>query len=51
MGATLIDIAHIVSGLYSLILILVGTPLNLLCFYIYKCLAPNRSSRTIIVCA
>ncbi|CAF2989266.1 unnamed protein product [Rotaria sp. Silwood2] len=49
MGATLIDIAHIVSGLYSLILILVGTPLNLLCFYIYKCLAPNRSNPTIIV--
>ncbi|CAF0848330.1 unnamed protein product [Rotaria sordida] len=45
----LIDIAHTLAGLYSLILILVGTPLNLLCFYIYKRLAPNRSNSTIIV--
>ncbi|CAF1087182.1 unnamed protein product [Rotaria sp. Silwood1] len=49
MEITFIDIAHFISGLYSLILILVGTPLNLLCFYIYTRLVPNRSNPTIIV--
>ena len=36
-------------GLYSLILILISTPLNLLCFYIFKRLVPNRSNATIVV--
>jgi hypothetical protein len=45
------DIGYFLSGLYSLILILVGTPLNLLCFYIFTRLVPNRSNPTIIVFA
>jgi flagellar basal body-associated protein FliL len=51
MDITFIDIAHFFSGLYSLILILIGTPLNLLCFYIFTRLVPNRSNPTIIVFA
>jgi hypothetical protein len=51
MEITFVDIAHFISGLYSLILILIGTPLNLLCFYIYTRLVPNRSNPTIIVFA
>ncbi|CAF1484420.1 unnamed protein product [Adineta steineri] len=46
-----IEIAQFLSGVYSLILILVGTPLNLLCFYIFTRLVPNRSNPTIIVFA
>jgi hypothetical protein len=49
MGITFVDIAHFCSGLYSLILILIGTPLNLLCFYIFTRLVSNRSNPTIIV--
>ncbi|CAF3028158.1 unnamed protein product [Rotaria socialis] len=48
---TFIEVAHFLSGLYSFILILIGTPLNILCFYIFKCLVPNRSNPTIIVFA
>jgi flagellar basal body-associated protein FliL len=51
MEITFIDIAQFFSGLYSLILILLGTPLNLLCFYIFTRLVPNRSNSTIIVFA
>ena len=51
MGLSFIAVAHFLSGLYSLILILIGTPLNLLCFYIYTRLVPNRSNPTIIVFA
>ncbi|UJR29043.1 hypothetical protein I4U23_010258 [Adineta vaga] len=51
MTITIIDIAHFLAGLYSLILILIGTPLNLLCFYIFTRLVPNRSNATIIVFA
>ena len=51
MDITFITVAYFLSGLYSLILILVGTPLNLLCFYIYTRLVPNRSNPTIIVFA
>jgi len=51
MEITLVDIAHFFSGIYSLILILIGTPLNLLCFYIFTRLVPNRSNPTIIVFA
>ncbi|CAF0760821.1 unnamed protein product [Adineta steineri] len=46
-----IEIAQFLSGVYSLILILVGTPLNLLCFYIFTRLVPARSNPTIIVFA
>jgi hypothetical protein len=49
MVTTLIDFGHFILGVYSLILILTGTPLNLLCFYIFKRLMPNRSNATIIV--
>lgn len=51
MVTTFVDVAHLISGIYSLILILVGTPLNLLCFYIYTRLVPNRTNATIIVFA
>lgn len=51
MEVTFIDLANFSSGLYSLILILVGTPLNLLCFYIFTRLVPNRLNPTIIVFA
>lgn len=51
MAIPFIDIAHFLTGFYSLLLILIGTPLNLLCFYIYKCLIPNRTNPTIIVFA
>lgn len=51
MAIAFIDIAHFLTGFYSLLLILIGTPLNLLCFYIYKCLIPNRTNPTIIVFA
>ena len=51
MVTTFVDVAHLLSGIYSLILILVGTPLNLLCFYIYTRLVPNRTNATIIVFA
>lgn len=49
MVANLIDSTYFFLGLYSLILILIGTPLNLLCFYIFKRSIPNRSNSTIIV--
>lgn len=51
MDLTLANFSYLFSGIYSLILILVGTPLNLLCFYIYTRLVPNRSNPTIIVFA
>jgi len=51
MEITFVEIAYFFSGLYSLILILIGTPLNLLCFYIFTRLVPNRSNSTIIVFA
>ena len=51
MDLSLINLCYFVSGVYSLILILLGTPLNLLCFYIYTRLVPNRSNPTIIVFA
>lgn len=51
MAITWIDLGHFLAGLYSLLLIIVGTPLNLLCFYIYKRLVPNRTNPTIIVFA
>lgn len=51
MAIPWIDLGHFLAGLYSLLLILIGTPLNLLCFYIYKCLVPNRTNPTIIVFA
>ncbi|CAF3302963.1 unnamed protein product [Rotaria socialis] len=46
---TLVYYGYFTFGLYSLILILAGTPLNLLCFYIFKRHLPNRSNPTIIV--
>jgi hypothetical protein len=49
MPTTLVDIGYFICGLYSFILILTGTSLNLLCFYIFKRLIPNRSNPTIIV--
>ena len=49
MGTTLIDSGYFCLGLYSLALILVGTPMNLLCFYIFKRLIPNRLNATIVV--
>ncbi|CAF1286151.1 unnamed protein product [Adineta steineri] len=49
MIATLADLGYFIFGLYSLLLILSGTPLNLLCFYIFKRVIPNRSNATIIV--
>ncbi|UJR20615.1 hypothetical protein I4U23_023740 [Adineta vaga] len=49
MPATLADWVYYIFGIYSFVLILVGTPLNLLCFYIFKCVIPNRSNATIIV--
>jgi hypothetical protein len=49
MITTLVDFGYFIFGLCSLILILTGTPLNLLCFYIFKRLIPNRSNATIIV--
>ena len=51
MDFSLINVAYFLSGIYSLILVLIGTPLNLLCFYIYTRLVPNRSNPTIIVFA
>lgn len=45
----LIDCFYFALGFYSLVLILVGTPLNFLCFYIFKRRIPNRSNATIIV--
>lgn len=51
MPVAIIDVAHFLSGVYSFILILVGTPLNLLCFYIFTRLVPNRFNPTIIVFA
>ncbi|CAF0963486.1 unnamed protein product [Rotaria sp. Silwood1] len=47
--ATIVQYGYFVFGLYSLILILIGTPLNLLCFYIFKRHIPNRSNPTIVV--
>jgi hypothetical protein len=49
MITSVIDFGYFIFGLYSFILILTGTPLNLLCFYIFKRLIPNRSNATIIV--
>ncbi|CAF1104921.1 unnamed protein product [Adineta ricciae] len=49
MLETLADWGYLIFGIYSFILILVGTPLNLLCFYIFKRVIPNRSNATIIV--
>jgi len=46
---TIVEIISFTFGLYSLILILLGTPANLLCFYVFKRLIPNRSNATIIV--
>jgi hypothetical protein len=43
------DVGPFIFGLYSFILILAGTPLNLFCYYIFKRLVPNRSNATIIV--
>jgi hypothetical protein len=51
MEINVIDLSYFFSGIYSLILILIGTPLNLLCFYIFTRLVPNRSNPTIIVFA
>ncbi|CAF1050846.1 unnamed protein product [Adineta ricciae] len=51
MAVVFLDIARFLAGLYSFILIIVGTPLNLLCFYIFTRLVPNRSNATIIVFA
>ena len=51
MELSLINLSYFFSGVYSLILILLGTPLNLLCFYIFTRLVPNRSNPTIIVFA
>ena len=48
MITSLIDAIYFSLGVYSFILILVGTTLNLLCFYIFKRLVPNRSNATII---
>jgi hypothetical protein len=48
MITSFVDFGYFILGLYSLILILIGTPLNLLCFYIFKRLTPNRSNATII---
>lgn len=49
MLATLADWGYFIFGLYSLVLILVGTPLNLFCFYIFKRLVPNRTNATITI--
>ena len=49
MISTPVDWIYFIFGLYSFVLILVGTPLNFLCFYIFKRLIPNRSNATIIV--
>jgi hypothetical protein len=49
MITSVVDFGYFLFGLYSFILILTGTPLNLLCFYIFKRLIPNRSNATIIV--
>ena len=51
MAISFIDLCYFCSGVYSLLLILLGTPLNLLCFYIFTRLVPNRSNSTIIVFA
>jgi hypothetical protein len=51
MASTFVDTAHSFAGFYSFILIIIGTPLNLLCFYIFKRLVPNRTNPTIIVFA
>lgn len=51
MVLTFLDLLYFFAGLYSFILILVGTPLNLLCYYIFTRLVPNRSNPTIIVFA
>jgi hypothetical protein len=51
MEITFVDTTNFLTGLYSFILILIGTPLNLLCFYIFTRLVPNRSNPTIIVFA
>ncbi|CAF1141804.1 unnamed protein product [Didymodactylos carnosus] len=40
---------YLLSGIYSLILIIIGTPANLICFYIFSRLVPNRNNPTIIV--
>jgi len=49
MITTLFDYGYFIFGFYSFLLILIGTPLNLLCFYIFKRLIPNRSNATIII--
>lgn len=49
MMTTLIDYLYFIFGIHSLLLIVIGTPLNLLCFYIFKYKIPNRSNSTIIV--
>jgi hypothetical protein len=49
MITTIVDYGYFIFGLYSFFLILIGTPLNLLCFYIFKRLTPNRSNATIII--
>ncbi|CAF2521966.1 unnamed protein product [Rotaria sp. Silwood2] len=49
MITTIVDYGYFIFGLYSLMLILIGTPLNLLCFYIFKRHIPNRSNPTIVV--
>lgn len=49
MISTLVDWIYFIFGLHSFILLLTGTPLNLLCFYVFKRLIPNRSNATIIV--
>ncbi|CAF1461639.1 unnamed protein product [Rotaria sordida] len=49
MIATIVHYGYFIFGLYSFILILIGTPLNLFCLYIYKRHIPNRSNPTIIV--
>lgn len=49
MISTLVDWIYFIFGFYSFILLLTGTPLNLLCFYVFKRLIPNRSNATIIV--
>ena len=49
MNEKFINSLYFTFGLYSLVLVLVGTPLNIFCFYIFKRIIPNRSNSTIIV--
>lgn len=51
MESSIMSLFHLFSGIYSLLLIIVGTPLNLCCFYIFIRLVPNRTNPTIIVFA